>query len=74
MKKFYLHHDRDHTGVSGTGRVAEGVVFDDGVTILRWFGTINSITIYNSITDLMKIHNHKNTPSEGGTRIIWIDS
>ena len=30
MKIFYLKRTEDETGVSGTGRVAQGFVFDNG--------------------------------------------
>jgi hypothetical protein len=35
-RRFELHRDTDITGVSGTGVVAEGVAFSDGVVALRW--------------------------------------
>ena len=39
MKIFYLKREEDESGISGTGRVAQGFVFDNGkvaVTWLRW--------------------------------------
>lgn len=60
MKLFYLERKVDISGTSGVGRVAEGVIFDDGVCALRWV-TANqhhSTAIYDSIEDVKKIHGH----------------
>lgn len=67
--------DIDHTGVSGIGIVAEGVVFSDNSAVMRWMvvGAPSTTTYYKSISDVEHIHNHKNTKHEGGTRLEWID-
>jgi hypothetical protein len=50
---------KDISGVSGTGVVAEGVVFSDGTTVLRWLVAIHpSTNIYDDISDLERIHGH----------------
>jgi chaperonin GroES len=36
MKTFHLFRVVDETGISGTGKVAQGVVFEDGNCALRW--------------------------------------
>ncbi len=36
MKKFWLKRIEDVSQVSGTGIVAEGIIFSDGVAVLRW--------------------------------------
>jgi len=64
MRTFELHRSKDVSGVSGTGKVAEGVVFFDGTTVVRWFSTKPSTNIYNSIEDVLNIHGH-----EGATRV-----
>ena len=72
MRRFHLERDEDASGVSGTGRVAEGVVFSDGTTILRWTpdATVNppSTVIYDRIFDVTHIHGHG-----GLTRIVFDD-
>lgn len=35
-RTFVLYRDTDVTGISGTGPVADGVVYPDGVTVMRW--------------------------------------
>lgn len=68
MKRFQLVRDVDVTGVSGTGLVAEGIVFTDGTAVLRWLTDNSSTAIYTSIDMLILIHGH-----DGSTRIRWID-
>jgi hypothetical protein len=58
MKPFHLRRIVDDSGVSGIGVVAEGVVFEHGMTVLHWLGGISSITIYANIDEMMKIHGH----------------
>jgi len=59
MRLFFLVRHKDISGVSGTGVVAEGVVFSDGVTVLRWLGSAHpSTNIYEDIEDLQRVHGH----------------
>jgi len=44
-RTFVLHRDEDVSGVSGTGVVAEGVVFSDGAVVVRWLGKHASTTV-----------------------------
>lgn len=76
--RFVLQRDEDETGVSGTGVVAEGVEFSDGVVALRWIvpagapgaGNPTSVVFHdNGIASVEKIHGHG-----GKTRIVWIDN
>jgi len=67
MRLFQLARDVDITGVSGTGVVADGVVFPDGVTVIRWRGERQSTVVWPSIEDVEVIHGHG-----GATRIEWI--
>lgn len=58
MQRFRLHRFIDDTGYSGTGDVAEGVVFSSGKVCIQWKRDIKSIGIYDSIEDLLKVHGH----------------
>lgn len=69
MKRFRLVRDRDISGVSGTGIVAEGAEFSDGTCVLRWLTEIYAMNIYKSVENLIYVHGH-----EGATRVEWIDS
>lgn len=67
MRLFQLVRDVDVTGVSGTGTVADGVVFPDGTTVLRWRGDRQSTVVWPSIADVEAIHGHG-----GATRVEWL--
>lgn len=66
-RRFDLNRIEDPTGVSGTGIVAEGVLFDSGKAVVSWLNT-KSIVVWDSIEDAIKIHGH-----DGLTRIEFID-
>lgn len=68
MRRFRLVREEDVSGVSGTGVVAEGVVFSVGNIALSWCSPYRSVTIYESLADLQAVHGH-----EGRTRIEWLD-
>lgn len=68
MKIFWLSRKEDLSGVSGTGIVAEGVVFHDGQCVISWFGQLHSINVYPDVDTLIRIHGH-----EGRTTIVWDD-
>lgn len=69
MRRFELHRHQDATGVSGTGVVAEGVVFSTGWVALTWLTAVNSLVFYPSITNVEHIHGHG-----GMTVIVWLDA
>ena len=70
MRHFVLVRTQDVSGVSGTGVVAEGVVFDDGRVVMRWLTNgVHAIVIHKNVENLLKIHGHG-----GKTVLRWIDS
>jgi hypothetical protein len=66
MRTFELHRDTDETGISGTGRIAEGAVFEDGTCVLRWVTAQRSAGVYESLASLLAIHGHG-----GKTRVVY---
>lgn len=64
---FRLVRHTDPTGVSGTGTVAEGVEFSDGIVVMRWLSGTPTTTVYDSVDDLKRIHGH-----HGATTIEWM--
>jgi hypothetical protein len=58
MKTFYLYRKEDVSGVSGTGYVAEGVIFADGKVALSWLVDPGSINIYENIKECVEVHGH----------------
>jgi hypothetical protein len=68
MRLFILYRLKDESGVSGTGIVAEGVVFSDGHVALRWITKVASSTaLYDTIEDMIAVHGHG-----GLTRIRYV--
>lgn len=68
MYRFMLVRNTDVSGVSGTGVVAEGVIFSNGVCMLQWRGEINSRVSYDTPGDMMKVHGHG-----GATKLLLLD-
>ena len=68
MKRFYLHRNIDVSGVSGVGRVAQGVIFDDGTCVIRWISQWTSTAVYNNHESMMNVHGHN-----GATQCEFID-
>ena len=58
MKIFYLNRTEDESGVSGTGRVAQGFIFDNGKVTVTWLSDSPSVTVYDSIGEVHAIHGH----------------
>lgn len=65
MRPFLLLRAEDASGVSGTGAVAEGVVWADGSVALHWLTRTPSWVLYKSIEDVEHIHGH------GGKTRVW---
>lgn len=68
MRRFYLEREEDESGVSGVGRIAEGIEFDSGKCILSWLTPTSSVGVYDNIKAVKAIHGHG-----GKTKIKWID-
>lgn len=72
MRRFHLVRVSDVTGISGTGRVAEGVEFSDGTVVMRWTvtgGGIRPTTVHHEdIESVRALHGH------GGSSFVeWVD-
>ncbi len=68
IRRFLLIRERDLTGVSGTGIVAEGAIFSNGVSVLHWLREPQAVGMYQTISDLIAVHGH-----EGATQVQFID-
>lgn len=77
--RFILRRDRDTTGTSGTGVVAEGVRFSDGTVAMRWLpvdpdsdswkrGVRPTTALHESIESVIALHGHF-----GATHVDWLD-
>jgi hypothetical protein len=73
MRRFHLVRKEDASGVSGTGHVAEGILFSDGRVVINWCLShkikVASIVIYQSLPDAIAVHGH-----DGKTTVDFIDT
>lgn len=68
-RRFQLARHEDPTGVSGTGIVADGVVWPDGTATIHWRGEHASYVHWpRGLESVEAIHGHG-----GATTIEWID-
>jgi hypothetical protein len=58
MRLFELRRNEDESGISGTGTVAQGVIFESGKCVLSWLTEHTSVAIYDSIDEVIAIHGH----------------
>jgi hypothetical protein len=68
LRRFRLVRHHDVSGISGTGIVAYGVRFPDGVVVTRWNGRVAQTCVWASIEDAEAIHGHG-----GSTVVEWMD-
>jgi hypothetical protein len=69
LRTFQLHRTEDVNGLSGSGVVADGVVFPDGRCAYRWrtgVAKVATTVTADRIEDVEALHGH-----EGRTRIVW---
>ncbi|MBL1100117.1 hypothetical protein [Streptomyces coffeae] len=69
VRVFHLQRDRDVSGVSGTGTVADGCQWPDSTVTIRWRGDRPSTVNWASLADAEHVHGHG-----GATRIVWADA
>jgi hypothetical protein len=67
-RRFYLYRKEDVSGVSGTGKVAEGLEFVSGMCALSFLSEYQHVNIYANMRALELVHGH-----EGRTQIVFID-
>ena len=67
MRLFELRRDVDETGISGTGTVAQGVIFDNGWCVMVWPTKHTSAAFYTDLSEVIAIHGHN-----GKTRVVQI--
>lgn len=66
IRRFHLQRNEDVHHVSGTGIVAEGAEFTNGMIALSWLTPTPSLNTYPNIRCVEEIHGH-----EGRTLIVW---
>lgn len=66
MRTFKLVRSQDISGISGTGVVAEGVVFRNGQVAMSWLGHHRTVELAPTIQDIIDIHGH-----DGATKVCF---
>lgn len=68
-KPFCLYRRQDVSGVSGTGVVAVGCEFPDGLVVLRWTSAWPTSVVFHErgIESVKAIHGH-----DGRTEVVWL--
>ena len=65
---FSLHRRADETGISGTGRVLDGVVFHNGKVVVCWRSDLrgghSSVTVYDSWDGFLAVHVAPHPPEQ----------
>lgn len=54
-RTFKLVRSEDETGISGTGTVAEGIEFSNGMCAMSWLTAMHSVAIYPNVRQLEAI-------------------
>lgn len=64
---FRLYREVDVSGVSGTGHIADGVLWPDGTVTVRWLSDHPSTTNWDrGMESVQRVNGHG-----GSTRVIW---
>lgn len=58
MRIFYLERTEDETGISGTGRVVEGIIWTSGKVSMQWLVKPYGRNDYDSLQDMIDVHGH----------------
>jgi hypothetical protein len=58
VHRFELQRHTDVTGVSGEGKVAEGVRLDDNTAVVRWLGDKPSYVLWPDYGHAVAVHGH----------------
>jgi hypothetical protein len=69
MRRFYLNRSEDTAGVSGTGRVLEGVLTDSGRVMVEWIAPYKTIAVYDTLEQFVALHVQLPHQSE----LVWVD-
>lgn len=69
-RRFVLRRHVDVSGISGTGDVADGVLWPDGSASIRWRGEHPSLVQWDrGRVSVEAIHGHA-----GATELVWLDA
>lgn len=70
MRRFCLQRNVDETGISGTGRVLDGVLFRNGQVAWTWNSPHVTMTISPSMENFLALHVDGHP---GCAELVWVD-
>lgn len=70
-RRFTILREADATGISGTGRVLDGVIFHTGQVVVCWRSGFGSITIFENWDAFAGVHLRAHP--ENRARIVFLD-
>lgn len=70
-RMFYIERKLDVTGISGVGRVLDGVVFHTGQVVVCWRSEYSSITTFPTWNAFDAVHLRAHP--ENRTQIVFVD-
>jgi hypothetical protein len=72
-RTFKVMRNTDVSGVSGAGHVADGVLFGDGTTVLRWRSEHRSTAVYEDFETMRAIHGHDGATVFEFSELLYVD-
>jgi hypothetical protein len=74
MRAFEMIRNNDESGISGTGRVLEGAIFDNARVVTYWVaGKVRSFGFYDNFYDFYDVHVASH-PSNNTEFVFYTDS
>lgn len=67
IRRFLLIRNQNSPGIS-EDVLAEGTVFSDGLSVIRWLHEPCSMAVFNTVDDVLAVHGH-----EGETQLHFVD-
>jgi len=68
---FIMIRRNDETGISGTGKVLEGILFSSGKVVVNWCSSKASVVVWDSIEDFLDVH--INSHPSNRSLLVWAD-
>jgi len=70
-KFFTMFRKNDESGVSGAGRVLDGVIFHTGIVVVCWRTRVSSVCVYDSFDHFKAIHIDAHPMNK--SNIVWLE-
>ncbi len=70
IRRFYILRHQDISGIAGTGRIVEGVIFPNGRIYLQWRGPVASFVEFDDFAQFAHVYLHE---GHGCNSVVWVD-